>query len=320
MPTENIDLPTLIQRFSNEDACHAYLEDLRWPDGPACPGRKRKNGERVECGSERVARLQKRRLFECQECGYQFSTRVGTIFEDSKLPLWKWFLAVYMMVQSKKGISANQLKRMLGVSYKTAWYLCHRIRKAMEEDSPSWLKGTVEVDESFVGGKVRGRPKGHSDNWKNKVIVAAAVERGGKARLRVVPNRTQRTLKKFIDKFVHDSAQAIYTDDHKGYANLGDADTTHTVVVKNPRKDGRRLRENQEWVSGQVHTNTVEGIFSLLDRSIIGAYHKVSKKHLSRYLNEVEWKYNNRENPYLFRDAILKLIEEDRLEYEKLTA
>src|SRR4051794_7600774 len=173
------NLPELIEQFGSEDKCHAYLEELRWPDGVKCP----------RCESKKISRITKRRQFDCDGCRYQFSVRVGTLFHDSKLPLWKWFLAVYMMGESKKGVSANQLKRMLGVSYKTAWYLCHRIRRAMLDDGAELLDGIVEVDETWVGGRLRFKgggagsgkngPVPGSDWRSNKTVVLGAVSRGG---------------------------------------------------------------------------------------------------------------------------------------------
>lgn len=318
METKNIDLPTLVTHFANEDACHAYLESLRWSDGLVCPGRENKDGTRVGCGSVRVDRLAKRRLFQCRDCGYQFSTRVGTVLHDSKLPLWKWFLAVYMMCQSKKGVSANQLKRMLGVSYKTAWYLCHRIRQAMKTENAPKLTGTVEVDETFLGGKAPSRTR-----YRNKSVVMAAVERGGEVRLREVPSRKAVHVKQFIRETVSGDADNAYTDDYAGYRRAFGKKTAHGSVRHSPLQvkgaDGK-LRTSVEWVNGNIHTNTVEGVFSLLDRSIMGAFHKVSKKHLHRYLGEVEWRYNNRKNEYLFRDTVLELIREDRVEYKSLVA
>src|SRR6266700_6042216 len=159
-----MNLPKLIERFGSEDKCHAYLEELRWPEGVKCP----------RCGSDKISRIRARRQFDCDGCRYQFSVRVGTVLQDSKLPLWKWFLAVYMMCEAKKGVSANQLKRMLGVSYKTAWFLCHRIRSAMYDETAGPLTGTVEIDETYVGGKVRGRGKGYIEN---KTMVVGAVQR-----------------------------------------------------------------------------------------------------------------------------------------------
>src|SRR3954454_5689657 len=186
-----MDLPQLVEKFGSEDKCHAYLEELRWPDGVECP----------RCASKKISRIKDRRQFDCDGCRYQFSVRVGTIFHDSKLPLWKWFLAVYMMGESKKGISANQLKRMLGVSYKTAWFLCHRIRSTMTDESGELLRGVVEADETYVGGKLSGfasRKESAAHRRDNKTVVLGAVERGGKVRLRVAPDAKSATVKKFL--------------------------------------------------------------------------------------------------------------------------
>ena len=163
---EDMDLIRLIERFGSEDRCRAYLQDLRWPDGPECP----------RCGDfTTISRIASRNQFECDKCRYQFSVTAGTLFHDSHLPLWKWFLAIYLMCESKKGISAKQVQRMLKVSYKTAWYLCQRIRAAMGEDEQPLLTGTVEIDETLIGGERKGFGKGYRGN---KVIVAGAIERG----------------------------------------------------------------------------------------------------------------------------------------------
>src|SRR5256714_14986524 len=170
---QDVDLLAIMERFGDEGKCRAYLEHLRWPDGVKC----------LRCQSDKISRVYDRGLFACDACGYQGSVKVGTIFHDSHLPLTKWFLAVYLMCESRKGVSANQLKRTLGVAYKTAWYLCHRIRKAMQEMNAVKLGGTVEVDETYIGGKNRG--KGIGSRLDNKTMVLGAVERGGRIRLRV---------------------------------------------------------------------------------------------------------------------------------------
>lgn len=299
-PIQEFNLAELIERFGSEDRCHEYLEDLRWPDGVRCP----------RCDSDKISRITKRRQFDCDGCRYQFSVRVGTIFHDSKLPLWKWFLAVYMMGESKKSISANQLKRMLGVSYKTAWYLCHRIRAAMKDEGAELLTGIVEADETYLGGKRRYRttqPGG--GNWRaEKTIVLGAVQRGGEVRLRVAPDMRSETIKGFLADVVSDDAEAIYTDEHRSYIGIGDENTAHGSV--NHSAD--------EWVNGQIHTNTVESVWSLFDRSVIGAYHKLSTKHLPAYLDEAAFRWNNRDNAFLFRDTILRLVDADTLTYEGL--
>jgi transposase-like protein len=300
-PRPAIDLVQLVEQFGSEDKCHAYLEDLRWPDGVRCP----------RCDSAKISRIVKRRQFDCDGCRYQFSVRVGTIFHDSKLPLWKWFLAVYMMGESKKSVSANQLKRMLGVSYKTAWYLCHRIRAAMKDDSGELLRGIVEADETYVGGKLTGfanRREAARGRRDNKTIVLGAVERGGKVRFRVVPDAKRGNVHGFLNDVVADDAEAIFTDSHRSYRGIGDEDTRHEWVD----------HSRDEWVRGLVHTNTAESVWSLFDRAIIGAYHKVSVKHLEAYLDEVAFRFNNRSNAFLFRDTVLALVREDALSFREL--
>jgi transposase-like protein len=297
---QEFDLAELIEQFGSEDRCHDYLEGLRWPDGVRCP----------RCESTKISRIAKRRQFDCDSCRYQFSVRVGTLFHDSKLPLWKWFLAVYLMCESKKGISANQMKRTLGVSYKTAWYLCHRIRSATEGDEGDLLRGIIEADETFVGGVTRSRDKREAARQRrdNKTVVLGAIERGGKLRLRVAPDAGRGAIHAFLGDVVDPEAEAVYTDSWRSYRGIADNDTRHEYV--NHAAD--------EWVRGDVHTNTVENAWSLFKRSIVGSYHHLSVKHLPAYLDEMEWRFNNRENPFLFRDTILKLVEGDALPYREL--
>jgi transposase-like protein len=296
----DINLPELIEQFGSEDKCHAYLEELRWPEGVECP----------RCQSKHVSRIKARRQFDCDTCRYQFSVRVDTIFHDSKLPLWKWFLAVYMMGESKKGVSANQLKRMLGVSYKTAWYLCHRIRSAMKDEGRP-LSGIVEVDETYVGGKPRwssGRRGTRKDTKDRKTMVMGAIERGGRIRLEAGGSHTRNEVVGFLLEFVDDKATAIYTDDSNVYPDMNDYNTRHARIN----------HSDKEWVRGDVHTNTVESVWSLFDRGVIGAYHKLSRKHLQAYLDEFAFRFNNRENSFLFRDTLLRLVEGDALPFREL--
>ena len=299
-PDPTNSLPELIDRFGTEDKCHAYLEHLRWPNGVECPRCDEKTT---------ISRIEKRRQYECDACKYQFSVRVGTVLHDSKLPLWKWFIAVFLMIQSKKGISANQLGKMVGVSYKTAWYLTHRIRAAMTDDGVL-LSDTVEVDETYVGGKAHGKGKGYKGN---KAVVLAAVERGGNVKIRVARSRDGKALGDFISDSVADTAKFIYTDEYAAYKTipeLDDEDTHHETVTHSA----------MEWVRGDVHTNTVESVWSLLKRSIIGSYHHLSVKHLPAYVDELEWRYNNRRNPWLFRDTLIKICESETLRYQELIA
>ncbi len=293
---QDINLITLVERFGNEDKCRAYLEELRFPNGVACP----------RCGSMSISRIQKPRVFDCNSCRYQFSIIAGTIFHDSHLPLWKWFATIYLMTEAKKGVSANQIKRTIGVSYKTAWYLCHRIRNAMTEHNPEPLNGIVEVDETFIGGKRKDVGHGYKGN---KTAVVGAVERGGSLRMQVVSARDRKTLHDFIKKTTSPDTKAIYTDDWRAYDGIADHNTRHETVNHSA----------EEWVRGDVHTNTVENVWSLFKRSVVGSYHKLSAKHLDAYLDELEWRFNNRNNPFLFRDTLLKLIQSDNLEYKELT-
>ncbi len=295
---QDINLINLIEKYQNENDSRAYLEGLRWPDGVVCP----------RCGSKSISRVEKYHIFDCNSCRYQFSVTAGTIFHDTHLPLWKWFTAIYLMIESKKGISANQMKRTLGVgSYRTAWYLCHRIRSAMSDGKPNLLKGIVEVDETYVGGKIKGMGHGFKGN---KTIVVGATERGGEARLQVIDDNGRKTLHEFIHENTDPDTKAIYTDEWPAYQGIADENTKHETVNHSA----------EEWVRGDVHTNSVEGVWSLLKRSIVGSYHKVSTKHLDAYLDELEWRFNNRKNEFLFRDTLLKLIKSENLPYQKLTA
>lgn len=294
--TYKMNLVKLVEHFHSEEKCRAYLEHLRWPDGVACP----------RCSAKNVSRIEKRNQFHCNSCRHQFSVTSGTIFHDSHLPLWKWFLTAYMMIESRKGVSANQIKRTVGVSYKTAWYLCHRIRAAIVATNPAPLSGTVEVDETWVGGKRRGMGRGYTDN---KTMVLGVIERGGEVRLKVAKHADRETLHGFIRLHTSPETQRIITDEWPAYKGIDDHDTRHETVN----------HKAKEWVRGDVHTNTVENVWSLFNRSIVGAYHKVSTKHLDAYLDELEWRFNNRQNPYLFRETLRKLLAAQSLPYARLT-
>jgi transposase-like protein len=293
-----MNLVELIERFGDEDKCRTYLEKLRWPDGVVCPDR--------DCGSTRIVPVRTRNQYTCKACNYRFSVRAGTIFMDSKLSLTKWFLAVYIIGESKKGVSGHQLARMLKITTKTAWFLTHRIRAAMNNPLPELLDGTVEVDETWVGGEAHGKGRGFTGN---KTVVMGAAERDGDVRFRIIQDRDGKTLGDFIRDYIAEGTM-VYTDDYVGYRAAGIAKGQHSSV--NHSKD--------EWVRGDVHTNTVEGVWSLLKRSIIGSYHQLSVKHLPAYLDEVAFRFNNRENPYLFRDTLLALLDTEHLAYKTLTA
>jgi transposase-like protein len=294
-----INLVNLIERYGNDQKCRKYLEGLKWPDGVQCP----------RCGSDKISRIFDRDQFDCDNCRYQFSVTAGCIFDGTHLPLWKWFLAVYLMTESKKGISANQMKRSLAVSYKTAWYLCHRIRKAMLETNPDLLCGTVECDETYIGGHRRHVGSGYVDN---KTMVLGALQRGGEIRLRVekrIKKATKEAVHAFIKETTDPATERIMTDECPAYEGIADADTKHETV-------NHRF---EEWVRGDVSTNGIEGVWSLFKRSIVGSYHQVSAKHLDAYLDEFEWRFNQRENPHLFRDTLIRLLRSPKMEFKELT-
>ena len=292
-----MNLVRLMELFHSDERCRTYLEALRWPDGLAC----------LRCGSIAISRSHKRNQLICDSCDYNFSVTANTILHDTHLPLVKWFIATYLMCESKKGIPANQMKRTLNVAYKTAWYLCHRIRAAMREVNPKLLSGTVEVDETFVGGSRKNVGQGYKGN---KAIVVGAVERDGEVRMSVVKDRSRRSLHQFIRDHVDPTTKRIITDEWHPYKGIGDQDTLHERV-------NHMLKE---YVRGDVHTNTVENVWSLLKRSVIGSYHKLSAKHLDAYLDELEWRFNNRDNPWLFRDTLLKLMGAKSVTYQQLIA
>jgi transposase-like protein len=295
---QEMNLPDLIEKFGTDDQCRDYLEDLRWPNGPECP----------RCKSSKAYRIESRKQWQCGECEYCYSVTAGTIFHDSHLPLWKWFLAIYLVTESKKGISAKQMQRMLGTkSYKTAWHLLHRIRSAMDGgDREELLIGIVEADETWVGGKHKGAGQGQ----KQRQMVMGAVQRDGSVRLRMGPTADRVTLHGFLNDVVSDDAEAIFTDSWKAYQGIADHNTRHESVN----------HQREEWVRGNVHTQTIENVWSLFKRSIIGSYHQLSVKHLPAYLDELEWRYNNRDNPFLFRDTVMALVQGDALPMKELTA
>ena len=296
-----MDVMKLMEAFDTEAECRGYLEELRWPDGIECP----------RCKGKVISRIKARDQFDCDSCRYQFSVMSGTIFHDSHLPLPKWFMATYLICESRKGISANQIKRMLGVSYKTAWYLCHRIRAAMKEANGADMDGAVEMDETYIGGKQIG--KGVYYGKKQKQVVIGIRERGGELRLFHAPNAKSKTLAKYISENVSGEVDVLITDEFMGYPEA----MRHTGMT-DKHKTIEHKRRN--YVDGLIHTNTVESAFSLLKRGIVGSWHRVSAKHLQAYLDEMTWRFDNRKNPYLFRDTMLKLISSANLEYRKLTS
>jgi len=301
MTSALVNLTTLVDQYSTDEHCREALMHLRWPNGVTC----------LKCKSENVAPVSDRKVFVCYSCRYQFSVTVGTIFHDSHLPLTKWFLVTYLITESRKGISANQIKRMLGISYKTAWYLCHRIRKAMEE-SDHKLSGTVEIDEMYIGGRTR-----HADKWKKHTPVIGIRERGGHLHLiKAEGPLNQSKVNDIIARNVDKTVDVIMTDESVLY--------NFTTTAQHRAKHKSVNHSADEYVRYEgglcVTTNAIESAFSLFKRGVVGAWHKVSVKHLPAYLQEMTWRFNNRKNQYLFRDTLVRLLASENLEYKDLTA
>ncbi len=302
-----MNLLKVTQTFKTEDAALDYLIRQRWPKGVRC----------LACDHDKVYRIATRgktgkpcRLFECADCRLHFSATTGTLFHDSHLPLQKWFIAMALMGEAKKGISANQIARHLGVQYKTAWHLCHRIRKAMQELNAAPLGGQgqiVEIDETFIGG--RKLRKGVKAGKDAKIAVLGIAERGGRVHLQTIPNTQAAVIRPILENRLSPETKKIITDSHPTYSWLLDSEK-HQVT--NHRKE---LEEK-----GELSAKTIEGAFSLFKRGVIGSYHKLSKDHLDSYLQEFCWRYNRRHmQPWMFETLLRELVTKKPLTYKTLT-
>jgi transposase-like protein len=305
--TEPKTLQQAILYFANPDNCLAYLSARRWPDGVAkCP----------TCGSANVTFMAKRRVWQCKarHPKAQFSIKVGTIFEDSPLPLSKWLPAVWMIAACKNGISSYEIHRALGVTQKTAWFMLHRVRLAMQGEDGGKLSGEIEVDETFIGGKARNMHKSKRDakitgrGPKDKEIVFGMVERGGNVRVAHVATRGGEELQAHIRECVEAGA-AIFSDELASYEGLGD-DYRHDII-----------NHAVEYVNGNTHTNTIENFWALLKRGLHGTYISVEPFHLFRYIDEQAFRYNNRRdmNDGDRFSAVISQIAGKRLTYSELT-
>jgi transposase-like protein len=316
------------KQFATTEQCLNYLEAMRWPKGVQClaceskevrkfstqeGNRKRtqKNGEVV------IVKVPARHLYECRECGKQFTATVGTIFNDSHLPIEKWMLAVALTINAKKGLSAKQLERDLNINYRTAWYLAHRLREAMiiPDDEQKHFNGTVEVDETFIGGKFDKRRKRAP---YDKQAVFGALRRGNdtecsKVRTFPIPNAIKKTLVEAVNKTVSASSDMVITDEWKGYGSLG-AIYIHETVNHKAKEFVRRKDVRV------ISTNGVEGFWSLFKRGLVGQYHQISVKHLQRYLDEFTFRFNNREAADIFTMVVIRLLTGLPLTYAALIA
>ena len=288
-------LPEFDAKFPHENACREYLLKSRWPSGVRCP----------RCGHAKIYELARKPWhWQCHQCapqGYRFSVLVGTIFENTNYPLIIWFKVMFLMLSSKKGISALQIQHMMGMgSYHTALGMCHKVRSALGNVEFRKLAGFVEVDETYVGGKAKNKHGGGSSGGlgirrgvATKIAVIGAVRRKGNVIARVLDNTKTETLDNFVHETVSHRVSLLSTDDHKGYRFIA-RDYPHGMV-----KHGAG-----EYVCGAIHTNTIEGFWSIVKRGIVGTFHKVSRKYLPLYVNEFEFRYNNRKNADIFGAAI----------------
>ncbi|MCC6236835.1 MAG: IS1595 family transposase [Dehalococcoidia bacterium] len=309
-PTRKGSLVSLTDGTLTEAEARAMLERIRWPERVRCIFE--------DCGGADVYRVEvaaktypatatrkgrtvgARSLYKCKSCRRQFSVTKGTIFEDSKIPLRTWIVVMYRMCSSKKGVSALQIQREFGLSYESAWFMCHRIRYAMQDKSPKLLSGTVEADETYVGGKVRGRGHGYR---KNKTIVFGMVERDGNARTHVVPDNSGPTLKPLLHAAIDTKNARLMTDEWRAYNGI-EKSLPHGVI-----------RHKSEYARGDIHTNTIESYWAILKRGLIGVYHNVDAGYLPMYASEFEFRYNRRKVKDAERFASLLGQVEGRLDW-----
>lgn len=301
----NIDsLFDLFAAFPDEQSCVDHLRELRWRDGELCP----------YCGDNRIYHFSDRKTFKCGACRARFSIKVGTIFEDTKLPLRKWFMAIWLITNHPKGIASTTLAKDLKITQKTAWFVLHRLRYAAS--TPSFnapLKGTVEADTTFVGGKEKNKHSdkrtGGTQGGKGKAVVLGILERDGELRAGHVENTKGSTLKRVVRDNVA-TGSTLMTDEDAAFRGL-DADYSHHAVNHSA---GEYVRHYT------IHTNGIESVWALLKRQIIGVHHWVSPKHLNRYVGEMTWRFNRRDMQVGPRMNDIFGCVEGRLTYKELTA
>jgi transposase-like protein len=294
-----------IKYFSDLDTCVTFMAQLRWPEGVTCP----------HCQSKAVSYLTTRRKWKCmsKECHKQFSVKVGTIMEDSPIGLDKWLAAIWIIANAKNGVSSYEIHRALGITQKSAWFLLHRIRLAMQTGTFEKLSGEVEADETFIGGRARFMHKDkreakiHGRGSVGKVAVMGLLERHGEVRTRVISNTSQETLHKAVRNYVEPGAE-LFTDAFVSYRGL-EAEYVHQVID-----------HAEKYVDGNVHTNSIENFWCLLKRSIKGTYVSIEPFHLFRYLDEQSFRFNERKGKDADRFIkTVKAVSGKRLTYEQLT-
>jgi len=324
-----MNLINVTRTYGTKEACLDKLEKMRWPNGLCClkcgvTGEDESGNPRLmkfttnettrkrvskKTGKVRTVRVPSRRLYECKECGYQFSATTGTVFHDSHLPLEKWFMAVAMILEAKKGMSSLQVGRHLGVkegNTKSTWYLCHRIREAAIE-AGTFLTGIVEADHTYMTPKKPRKGKPYVKK-ESRDVVMGMIERGGKLRLIPVKDAKIEITERVLDEHVSPDA-TLQTDEHP----------TFTIIGKRKFADHRSINHSISYGQGDLHTNNVENAFSLLKRGIYGSYHRVSIKHLGRYCNEFSYRFNRRgQQAQMFDETLKRLLDGKPLPFKTL--
>lgn len=311
---EEITLVALARQYSDDNKARKLLESWRWPNGAVCPRCDCKEAYKIKSHKDSANKVRPG-LYKCKACRKPFTVTVGTIFEDSHIGLGTWLMAFFLISSSKKGMSAHQLHRMLGITYKSAWFMAHRIRYTIGQNPmQNLLNGEVEADETYVGGKPRhGGKKGVSGRGTvHKVPVVALVERGGDVRTQVVANVTHKNLRGFVADNLSKSAN-VSTDQFSVYGPLMRGQASHDTVNHNKKQYVKTTTDGRD-----IHVNTAESFFSLIKRSVYGAFHHISKEHLPKYCDEVGFRWNHRHATDGERmRAALGMIVGKRLTYRK---